>query len=360
MHHIPREHFLERRIGQFRANGPVTARQYIEAMAESSFQGRELGRALQVLDKMLSAPKCTIFLALAGAMIPAGWRTMLVDMIERRFIDGIVSTGANVIHDLVECLGYGHYRIDPERVDDALLGTYKLNRVYDTVLPEEGFTHAEHRIIEVLAEMDTSRPWNSRQLLHELGRRLAQRGAAIGMVTTMARHGLPLYCPGIADSELGIDMLYARWQGKGRLIVDVIDDVGESAEVVWQSHLAGGEVGLITIGGGTPRNFFQQTGPALDCAGRPYPGHKYAVGITTDVPYWGGMSGSTFEEAQSWRKYNDPEHATVRADATLVFPLLYAALVERQEAGHRRPSLPVFDFSGEAVAVRYAASEGTT
>jgi deoxyhypusine synthase len=133
----------------------------------------------------------------------------------------------------------------------------------------------------------------------------------------------------------------------------VIDDVGESAEVVWQSHQAGGEVGLITIGGGTPRNFFQQTGPALDCAGRPYPGHKYAVGITTDVPYWGGMSGSTFEEAQSWRKYNDPVHATVRADATIVFPLLYAALVEKQEAGHRRPSLPAFDFSGESVAVRY-------
>ncbi|MBI2760397.1 MAG: deoxyhypusine synthase family protein [Chloroflexi bacterium] len=353
MQHFPREHFLQRQVGQFRAGGAISVRSYIEALNESSYQGRELGRALQVIDKMHDAPRCTIFLALAGAMVPAGMRTMLVDMIERRLIDGIVSTGANVIHDLVECLGYGHYRIDPEKVDDAVLGEHKLNRVYDTVLPEEGFVNAEHRIIEELAEMDTERTWSSRQFLHELGRRLTAKGAAEGMTTTMAKRGLPLYCPGIADSELGIDMLYARWRGKGKLVVDVIDDIGESADVVWQSHLQGGEVALITVGGGAPRNFFQQTGPALDCAGRPYPGHKYAVGITTDVPFWGGMSGSTFEEAQSWRKYNDPEHATVRADATIVLPMLYAAAVERQDAGHQRPSLPVFDFSGETARVRY-------
>src|SRR4051812_46418154 len=133
MSHPPREHFLQRPIGQFKAEGAISVRSYIEAISESSYQGRELGRALHVLDRMLSAEKGTIFLALAGAMIPAGMRAMIVDMIERRLIDGIVSTGANVIHDLVECLGYGHYRIDPEKVDDALLGEYKLNRVYDTV-----------------------------------------------------------------------------------------------------------------------------------------------------------------------------------------------------------------------------------
>jgi deoxyhypusine synthase len=353
MHRVPREHFLEQQIGQMRARGAMSVRTALEALEKGSYQGRELGRALGVYDKMLSAPKCTIFLALAGAMVPAGMRSMIVDMIERRMIDGIVSTGANVIHDMVESLGHGHYRIDPTTVDDALLGEYKLNRVYDTVMPEEGFTYTEHRVIDEVAEMDLSRPWSTRELLHELGRRLAAKGAAPGMVTTMAKYGLPLYCPGIADSELGIDLLYARWQGKGMLQVDVIADVGESAEMVWQSHLAGGEVGILTVGGGTPRNFIQQTGPALDCAGRPYPGHKYAVGITTDVPYWGGMSGSTFEEAQSWRKYNDPEHATVRADATIALPLIYAAAVERLDAGHRRPALPVFDFAGDTAGVRY-------
>ena len=157
----------------------------------------------------------------------------------------------------------------------------------------------------------------------------------------------------MADSELGIDLLYGRLQRGQTIVIDTIGDVGESSEVVWQSHLAGAEIGIITIGGGTPRNFIQQTAPCLDCMGRPYPGHKFAIGITTDVPYWGGLSGSTFEEAESWRKYNHPEHATVRADATIAFPLLCAAAFERIKAGHKRPGLPRFGFEDGQVQVSY-------
>ena len=87
--------------------------------------------------------------------------------------------------------------------------------------------------------------------------------------------------------------------------------------------------------------------------GRTYPGHKYAIGITTDVPYWGGLSGSTFEEAQSWRKYNQPEHATVRADATIVFPLLCAAAYEGVVAGTPRPATPDFRFDAGEVEVTF-------
>jgi deoxyhypusine synthase len=173
------------------------------------------------------------------------------------------------------------------------------------------------------------------------------------MVTTVAKLGLPLYIPAVADSELGIDLLYGRLQRGQKIIIDTIGDVGESSEVVWKSHLAGAEVGIITIGGGTPRNFIQQTAPCLDCMGRPYPGHKFAIGITTDVPYWGGLSGSTFEEAESWRKYNHPEHATVRADATIAFPLLCAAAYERLKSGNPRPAIPRFGFRDGEVEVSY-------
>jgi deoxyhypusine synthase len=324
-------------------------------MAGSSYQSRELGRALQVFDRMLEEPKCTIFLALAGAMIPAGLRGMIVDMIESRLIDGIVSTGANCIHDIVECIGQPHYRIDPTRVSDAKLGELKLNRVYDTIMPEDGFIKAEHLLLDLFEKLTPGHPYTTREFLHAIGRLLTEGGAAPGMVTTMAKLGLPIYCPAIGDSELGIDLLYGRWQRGQNVLIDTIGDVGESSEVVWQTHLAGGQIGVITVGGGTPRNFIQQTAPCLDCAGRPYPGHKFAVGITTDVPYWGGLSGSTFEEAESWRKYNDPVHATVRADATIVLPMLYAAQKERLAQGFKRPSLPTFTFGESgAVAVEYS------
>jgi len=215
----------------------------------------------------------------------------------------------------------------------------------------------EHLLLDLFQEIDPSRPCNTRELLHLLGRRLSEKGLGAGMVTTAAKLGLPIYCPAIADSELGIDLLYGRMQRGQRLIVDTIADIGESSELIWQTHLAAGQVGIITIGGGTPRNFIQQTAPCLDCMGRPYPGHKYAIGITTDVPYWGGLSGSTFEEAESWRKYNHPQHATVRADATIAFPLLCGAAFERIQAGHRRPALPRFSFSDDETGVRFESAE---
>jgi len=343
------ERYTSRPISQIRFDGATSVRSFIETMAGSSYQVRELGRALDVYDRMLSEERCVIFLALAGAMVPAGMRSLLVDLIESRLVDGIVSTGANIIHDIVETIGQPHFRIDPTRVSDATLGELKLNRVYDTVMPEEGFITAEHIVLDLLGEMKQGHPYTTREFLHELGTLLVERGHARdkGMVTTMARERLPFFCPAIADSELGIDMLYGRWQRGQNVVIDTIADIGESSDVVWETHLAGGQVAVITVGGGTPRNFIQQTAPCLDCAGRPYPGHKYAIGITTDVPFWGGLSGSTFEEAESWRKYNDPVHATVRADATIVLPMLYAAQKERIAQGFRRPSLPRFSYGAD-------------
>jgi deoxyhypusine synthase len=351
-HAAARARFEQRPVEQVRLDRAAGVREYVQMLEGSSYQGRELGRALHVFDRMLET-RTVIFLALAGAMIPAGFRGLIVDLLERRLIDGIVSTGANAIHDIVETMGQPHYAIDPTTVDDSELGELKLNRVYDTILPEDGFVAAEHLLLDLFDEMDYSRPYNSRELIHFLGRRLAEKGMAPGMVTTVATLGLPFYIPAVADSELGIDLLYGRIQRGQKIMLDTIGDVGESSEVVWKSHLAGAEVGIITLGGGTPRNFIQQTAPCLDCMGRPYPGHKFAIGITTDVPYWGGLSGSTFEEAESWRKYNHPEHATVRADSTIVFPLLCAAAYERIKAGHRRPGLPKFRFQDGDVEVSF-------
>jgi deoxyhypusine synthase len=347
-----RSPYEQQPVQQLQLRQASDVRRYVEMLGGGSYQGRELGRALHVYDRMLET-KTVIFLALAGAMIPAGMRGLIVDLLEERMIDGIVSTGANVIHDIVETMGQPHYAIDPTTVNDATLGELKLNRVYDTIMPEAGFVEAEHLLLDLFGELDASHAYNSRELVHFLGRRLSEKGMGTGMVTTVARLNLPLYIPAIADSELGIDLLYGRLQRGQRVLIDQIGDVGESSEVVWKAHLAGAEVGIITLGGGTPRNFIQQTAPCLDCMGRPYPGHKYAIGITTDVPYWGGLSGSTFEEAESWRKYNHPEHATVRADSTIAFPMLCVAAYERLQSGHPRPAVPSFSFENGEVRVIY-------
>ncbi|MGH2584433.1 MAG: deoxyhypusine synthase family protein, partial [Dehalococcoidia bacterium] len=223
------QHYTQRPISQVRFEGATSVRQYIEAVAGSSYQSRELGSALRVYDRMLSEEKCTIFLALAGAMIPAGMRSLIMDLIEYRLIDGIVSTGANIIHDIVESIGQPHFRIDPTRVSDAKLGELRLNRVYDTVMPEEGFIKAEHLLLDLFGELRQGHPYTTREFLHEIGRLLTDRGIAKqpGMVTTMAKERLPFYCPAISDSELGIDLLYGRWQRGQNVVIDTIADVGE-------------------------------------------------------------------------------------------------------------------------------------
>ena len=141
-HHEPSA-FEQQPVQQLRLGTSAGVREYVEMLRGGSYQGRELGRALHVFDRMLET-RTVIFLALAGAMIPAGMRGLIVDLLENRLIDGIVSTGANVIHDIVETMGQPHYAIDPTTVNDSELGELKLNRVYDTILPEEGFVEAEH------------------------------------------------------------------------------------------------------------------------------------------------------------------------------------------------------------------------
>jgi len=244
------DRYTSQPIAQIRFDGATSVRAFIETMAGSSYQVRELGRALDVYDRMLDEERCVIFLALAGAMVPAGMRSLLVDLIESRLVDGIVSTGANIIHDIVETIGQPHFRIDPTRGSDAKLGELKLNRVYDTVMPEEGFVTAEHIVLDLFGEMKQGHPYTTREFLHELGSLLVEKGVAKeqGMVTTMARERLPFFCPAIADSELGIDMLYGRWQRGQNVVIDTIADIGESSDVVWETHLAGGPVAVITVG----------------------------------------------------------------------------------------------------------------
>jgi deoxyhypusine synthase len=319
-------------------------REFIERLGGTSYQGRELSRALRVVDRMLESERCLIFLAMAGAMIPAGFRPLMVQLLEKRVIDGIVTTGANCIHDFVECLGYGHHPVDPSNVDDHSLGALKLNRIYDSVLSEDGFTRGTDVVVEYLRDNPAGGPITGRDLLARLGNFLNDGGYGRGMLSEAARLGLPVFCPALADSELGIDLMRARQLGQ-TVVIDQIGDIGESMEMVWAAHQAGGEIALITIGGGTPRNFFQQIGPTLEAFGREYVGHKYAVGITVDAPHWGGLSGSTFEEAISWRKYSDPEHATVRADATIAFPLLMQAALDRLASGFNRANLPSVRFN---------------
>lgn len=303
-------------------------------MQGTAFQGRQLGTAFEVWKKML-ADDCVIMMGLSGAMVPAGMRRILVRMIENRLIDCLVSTGANLFHDLHETRGNFHYQGSPN-VDDTMLADNLVDRMYDVLADEEKFREHDRWIGAFAASLDQSRPYTTREFLHLLGCELAKHAKEDGILTAAAKAGIPVYCPAVGDSSIGIGIATNRYEGGNNFQFDVIGDVLETAKIAAEAPATG----VIYFGGGTPKNFVQQTEVTLLIMKENAQGHKYAIQVVTDAPHWGGLSGCTFEEAQSWGKIaKDANMVACYADSTIAMPLLVTAMLEQKEliANRRKP-----------------------
>lgn len=314
--------------------GAGSVSEVLERMQLTAFQGRQLGQAFEVWKKMLAAD-CTIMMGMSGAMVPAGMRRVVVRMIESRLIDCLVSTGANFFHDLHETLGHHHYQGSPG-LDDVMLAENLVDRIYDVLADDAKFREHDRFIGEFAASLDQARPYSTREFLYLLGRRIAERSSEEGIITAAARAGVPLYCPAVGDSSIGIGIAENRFAGGNRFTFDVIGDVLETARMAAESRCTG----VIYFGGGTPKNFIQQTEVTLLILRDQNIGHNYAIQVVTDSPHWGGLSGATFEEAQSWGKIaRDANTVTCYCDSTIAMPLLVTALLEKKAliANRRRP-----------------------
>jgi deoxyhypusine synthase len=300
----------------------MTTDELLRRMERVSFQGRQIARAVRVWEAALD-DGAFVMMGLAGAMTAAGMRRIVSTLIERGFIHCLVSTGANLFHDVYETLGTPHYMGSPD-VDDEELFDQGLDRVYDTYADEREFEKIDVWIGEWASSQLEKRPYTTREFLHELGVEIDRRsgGKNPGILTTAAKHKLPIYCPAIADSSIGIGLASA----KENFVFDLTEDVKETGRLVIDR-----ETMVLYCGGGTPKNFIQQTEVTAKHLGADPKGHKYAVQFITDAPHWGGLSGCTFEEAVSWGKINPAgEKITVFCDSTIAMPLAASALLTRR------------------------------
>lgn len=305
----------------------------LQEMQGTGFQGRKLAEVADIWKEMLS-DEVTICLGLSGALVPAGMRKVLSFLIENRFIDVLVSTGANLFHDIHECLGSFHYK-GSHLAPDTELFKHGIDRIYDVFAPEEEFRKTDRFLMDFANSLE-DRPYSSREFLFELGKELSGKKESI--LTTAYKAGVPVYCPGISDSSIGIALAVGRKKGTSGVVqIDTIKDVIETAEIVMESK----GTGVIYLGGGLPKNFIQQTEVTSSVLGKDIGGHKYAIQITTDNPVFGGLSGCTFEEAQSWGKVSErAKKAIAFCDATIGLPIIAHALL-----GEKRKNPPGFDFS---------------
>src|SRR5437870_2618677 len=312
--------FLQTPIEPCAIEAGLTADQVLARMERISFQGRNLATAHRIWQKMLQ-DDVTIFLGMAGALSAGGLRLVVAHLIINRYVDCLVSTGANLYHDLHETRGQHHYLGSPH-ADDAALADERIDRVYDTFASEEEFIGNDNWIAQFASTLER-RPYTTREFLHLLGGHLWNTTGQDGILTSAYRANVPIFCPAIADSSVGMGLSQARQKKAGAGYIDIIGDIVESANVIVRRP----RTASVVRGGGTPKNFINPAGVQAEFYSDEVGGHRYALQIVTDVPHFGGASGSSLEEAQSWGKLaTDSDKVSVQADATIALPLLASAL----------------------------------
>jgi deoxyhypusine synthase len=340
-----RSRFLRKPVEPFVVTADVTADNLLERMERVSFQGRNLAIARRIWEKMLHSD-ATIFLGTAGALSAGGMRLAIAHLIERRYIDCLVSTGANLYHDLHEIRGRRHFIGSPQ-LDDAALATERIDRVYDTLASEDEFCKNDEWIAAFVLKLER-RSYTSREFLYKLGEYLWNETGHKGILTAAYLAKVPIFCPAIADSSIGMGLSQARHRDQTAGHVDVIGDIIESANLVIRKP----STATIVLGGGTPKNFINQASVQAEFYDDRVGGHKYAIQIVTDAPYYGGASGSSLEEAQSWGKLSiESEKVTVHCDVTVALPLLATALETTGRAAADKRKKPEFDPSGRVLVM---------
>lgn len=332
-----RKKFLQRPTRPIEIEAGLTCSDLLTRLEGCSFQGRQLAAAARIWSEALDED-IFVWLGLAGAMVPAGMRRLVSTLMEQRLVDIVVSTGANLYHDYFETIGHAHH-IGSPNVDDTELRAAKVDRIYDTFADEELFFDVDKQIGAWAREKLEDRPYTTREFLALLGAEAGRnaRGEE-GILSTAARLGVPVYCPAIGDSSIGIGLAWLE----RKVLFDMIGDVEETADLAAKKPSL-----VIYVGGGTPKNFIQQTEVTNIVNGRDLPGHAYAVQFVVDAPNWGGLSGCTFEEAVSWGKIAvDAPMVTVLCDATIALPVVATAVLTRRQ-GRERPGTHVSSLIGK-------------
>jgi deoxyhypusine synthase len=307
---------------------------YVDSLKNAAFQARNLHRGAKIFEEMIRDTDCGIFLCLAGSLISAGLKQVIIDLIENNMIDAIVSSGANIVdQDFFEGLGFRHYVGDP-RADDNQLRELAIDRIYDTYINEDELRICDNTIAKIADELEC-RPYSSREFIREMGRYLQAKEKGIPTIVQSAfERDVPIFCPAFSDCSAGFGLVMHQTKKTDQHVtIDAAADFRELTEL----KVACQETGLFMIGGGVPKNFAQDTVVAAELLGKEAPMHKYAIQITVADERDGALSGSTLREASSWGKVQTSAEQMIYAEATLAFPLIASYAYHRGAWKIRKP-----------------------
>ena len=346
-------------IRYYRPKGSQEIRHLIDEGFQAFNAGR-LSEAAQIFSERMLDPASdtTIGLTVAGALTPAGLGGCVIEMMERGLVDFVISTGANLYHDLHYALNFTLRRGSPF-LDDVELYEDGVIRIYDVLFPASVLLETDAYIRDFIVRSGLDEPIATSEFHYRLGLDLAEQMPGCeehSVVACAARVGVPIYTSSPGDSSIGMNIAYHELMNGSRLMIDPNKDVNEICAIV----LAGHKNGCVILGGGSPKNFYLQAQPTLwEVYGIPKGGNDFFIQITTDQVVWGGLSGATPAEAVSWGKVNPgvlPDTVVAYCDSTIAFPLFCEYAVgspngrrARKDLVHHRDRL-VADLTREAKA----------
>jgi deoxyhypusine synthase len=323
----------------------------------TAYNSARLREICHLLTREVMQDGVTVAMSLSGAMTPAGFGvSVLAPLIRHGFIDWMISTGANLYHDIHYGLGLDLYSSNPF-LDDVKLREEGRIRIYDIVFDYDVLLETDAFLREILKAEPFQKRMSTAEFHHLLGKYIFEVEKQVGvknssLLATAYECGVPIYTSSPGDSSIGMNVAAIALEGS-KLIIDPSLDVNETAAIAYAARETGdstleGKSAAVIIGGGSPKNFLLQTQPQLhEVLGLEERGHDYFIQITDARPDTGGLSGATPSEAVSWGKV-DPEElpntVVCYTDSTIALPIM-AAYVTNQCAP--RPLKRLYDRRSE-------------
>jgi deoxyhypusine synthase len=297
-----------------------------------AYNAARLRECCQLFARKMAQEDVTIGVTLTGALTPTGLGTAaLVPLIRAGLIDWVVSTGANLYHDMHRSLGFELWGTTPF-VDDRELRERKLIRIYDILFDQDVLLESDEFLRQCIAGPEFQRSMGTAELHYLLGRYTQAREKALGteyvsLLTAAHEAGVPLYTSSPGDSTIGMNVAAMELSGN-KLKFDVERDVNETTAIVYDAKKKGGKSAVLILGGGSPKNFILQTEPQIqEIMGLAEKGHDYFIQITDARADTGGLSGATPSEAMTWGKVDPeqlPDTVVCYTDSTIALPIMAA------------------------------------